>query len=263
MKFIFTGFVALLLGLGSPARAATEACFLQVDGKTYLNRPCSVEYDADGSLRMGFGTDRSFKFFAYVVPEENAGTATGWWNGSDGWDKAQTALGTLELRDGCWVNEHAKVCAGTRATPASQEGARQSAERFVRSLYEPYFHDHISDLGDARASPHAADRILAPSLISLRKRSSSKKSDEVGPADDGDPICSCQEAEISNLNFRVISANDKNAVVVASFKLGVGSRVVTFDLSFINNQWRIADIKSDAGSKSFRQSLLADVNATR
>ena len=132
-------------------------------------------------------------------------------------------------------------------------------EAFLRKLYEPYKEPgRLSDLGDARADRNARDRLLEASLIALWKRSASIKRDGPGPID-GDPVCSCQEADLSDLHISVRVVNPNEFVGIASFNVGKRPTVLIYQLVKVNNQWRIRDIMSSDDALSLRQTLEQDV----
>ncbi|MSP03140.1 MAG: hypothetical protein EXR07_19145 [Acetobacteraceae bacterium] len=100
--------LALTTWAGS-ANAFTGKCVLQVDGKTYLNGPCPITLEKGGDFTVGADGTKSAKFFATVLIDKEAGTADGWWNGTEGGGHAHDKLGTLTRQGACWVNERAKV----------------------------------------------------------------------------------------------------------------------------------------------------------
>jgi hypothetical protein len=93
----------------SAAQAFKGECVLQVKGKSYLNGPCDITIDANGSFQVSTRTGRLY--FAHVLVESD-GSATASWNGTiPGATHAHTDLGALTKQDGCWVNDQAKICA--------------------------------------------------------------------------------------------------------------------------------------------------------
>jgi len=115
----------VLLGAVNPIFAAPGRCTLQVDGRMYLNGICNVENQPDGSFTVGMGESSRSKYFASVDIDKATGTARGTWNGKNAESHAADDLGTLTRRGACWVNAHAKVCAG-----AMQERPVSGADGF-------------------------------------------------------------------------------------------------------------------------------------
>lgn len=114
----FAVVLGLALGLHPGAASAkTGGCTLQVDGRTYLDGPCNVDLDADGSFSIGTRDARTrSRHFAMVNRDTASGTAEGYWNGTDPRSThAHSPLGALRREGACWVNERARVCA--RAAP--------------------------------------------------------------------------------------------------------------------------------------------------
>ena len=249
---------ALLLALALapfPARAATEACLLQVDGKTYVNKPCNVEREADGWVRVNTGADHSNKFFAYIAPDDGAATFTGWWNGSDGYRKAQTELGILTLSGDCWVNAHAKICARGGPKLSSGTSATGTAEAFVRKLYAPYL-----DVNHSKQPSPELEQFLEPSLASLWRQSGRKwkRLDSPGGPASGDWVCDCQDGDMSNLQLITIRADESDASLRVSFKIDGDERKIKYDLRFINRRWLIRDMTMEPRSQSLRRELVKD-----
>ena len=100
------------LSASGAVNAFTGQCVLQVDGRTYLNGPCPITLDKGGDFTVGSDSNRTSKYFAMVsIEDKTAGTATGFWNGTDAESHAHDPLGTLTRQGACWVNKRAKVCA--------------------------------------------------------------------------------------------------------------------------------------------------------
>jgi hypothetical protein len=104
-----------LLGAMSSALAFKGECVLQVKGASYLDGPCDIIMEKDGSFQVT--TVKGRLYFAYVNLEGD-GTANGSWNGTiPGATHAHDNLGTLTRQGGCWTNDQARICAwkpGTR-----------------------------------------------------------------------------------------------------------------------------------------------------
>lgn len=102
---------SLLAGLPDAARAFEGKCLLEVNGTSYLDAPCNIDLDADGSFSIGAGETTHSKYFAFVNVEPGTDHALGYWNGVDAEEHAHTDLGTLVRKGACWANDTARVCA--------------------------------------------------------------------------------------------------------------------------------------------------------
>jgi hypothetical protein len=109
---------ALLLPCASVAQAFMGNCLLEVDHQVYLDGPCNIEMEGEGSFTIGVGEAEGSKYFAYVNLDSDAsGVAVGYWNGAQAESHAHEELGNLFRHGGCWINDRAKVRAwrfGTR-----------------------------------------------------------------------------------------------------------------------------------------------------
>lgn len=121
--------VGVTMWLSSPVFAFTGQCILQVDGTTYINRPCNIKIYNGGSFSIGQSDDgrRRDRYFAMVEIDPSAGTAVGYWNGVDGESHAGDNLGNLIRQGACWVNNRARVCA-MRSTIGRTENQRPHPE---------------------------------------------------------------------------------------------------------------------------------------
>jgi hypothetical protein len=112
----FIGVTILMIGCQS-ASAFVGDCYLSVQGKVYEDGPCEIMLQPGGSFSIGAGNAARSRFFAYVDLDQTAGTARGYWNGTEAASHAHEELGSLLRSGGCWANGEAKVCAwrpGTR-----------------------------------------------------------------------------------------------------------------------------------------------------
>ena len=101
------------------ANAGTARCLLEIDGKTYIDGPCSFTPAAGGSF--GIGSTRTAEGRWGPIPEyyasvmlERPGVATAAWNEERFAEHAHSNLGTLrrsETDKACWENERARICA--------------------------------------------------------------------------------------------------------------------------------------------------------
>lgn len=83
-------------------------CLLRIKGSNYLDGPCDIALDADGSFDI-FERFGAPGFFAKVM--RDGATAQGYWNGSRDSDHAQDDLGELTRNGACWENATARICA--------------------------------------------------------------------------------------------------------------------------------------------------------
>ena len=93
-------------------------CLLEVDRGSYLNGSCNIVMQEGGSFTVGRG-DRQHRsrYSAAVIIDPQQGVAYGHWNGRDAKGPMNQELGVLTRQGGCWINDHATVCAwrdGTR-----------------------------------------------------------------------------------------------------------------------------------------------------
>jgi hypothetical protein len=118
MMTLTQGFIvtASLCVVSHAAQAAPGDCYLSVGSLTYLDGPCNIDLQNDGSFSIGTGETTRSRFFAYVIIEAG-GKASASWNRVANSNHADADLGAVVRRGGCWVNSQAKVCAwrpGTR-----------------------------------------------------------------------------------------------------------------------------------------------------
>jgi hypothetical protein len=117
MKLHWMTLIAAAVVLPSAAGASPGSCFLSVDGRVYLDGPCTVNIGKDGSFTVGVSDAKRSRYFAYVNVDAATKKADASWNGVEAESHAHDPLGTLSRDGGCWSNARAKVCAwkpGTR-----------------------------------------------------------------------------------------------------------------------------------------------------
>ena len=116
MRLAYGLIVAICLcAVACIAWAAEGDCYLSVGSRTYLDGPCNVMIQSDGSFSIGAGERTRSRYFAYVFLDRPSGKGSGYWNREPNSNHAETALGAVIRRGGCWVNAQAKVCAYTFA----------------------------------------------------------------------------------------------------------------------------------------------------
>ena len=123
-----------------------------------------------------------------------------------------------------------------------------SAQAFVSKLFNPYFQGHLSVLSGDPATyiPQAERQLFDASTYKLWLKATRANAD--GPIFDGDVICDCQEAEISDLRINVETANRRQAVVDTFFSNEGKPNKVVFKLAKVGQDWRIHDIVYSGGT---------------
>jgi hypothetical protein len=101
---------ALVLHQPAAASAVDGTCLLEVAGKAFIDGPCEIDLEADGSFQIRAYDSGDLSYFAYVFLD-GADKATGYWNEEPGAGHAHSPLGTLTRSGACWRNDDAKVCA--------------------------------------------------------------------------------------------------------------------------------------------------------
>lgn len=97
------------------SRMIPSVCFIEVDGRIFLQGNCDADFSSDGSFSIGTGVNRrAAKHFAYVNIDPVTKKGRGSWNGEEAESHAHDDLGDMARQGGCWVNAKAKVCAWKR-----------------------------------------------------------------------------------------------------------------------------------------------------
>jgi len=122
--------MALLLSGVTASEAFTGDCLLDVDGQTYLDGPCNIEMDRDGSFSIGAAESTRSEYFAFVdLDPDTKGVAAARWNGVGATSHADESLGNLFRHQGCWINDRAKVCAWRSGTRPRAQGSADAIGR--------------------------------------------------------------------------------------------------------------------------------------
>lgn len=95
---------AAVLASSSVAHAKPVHCFLNVNGKVYIDNICDYDEEKDGSFTIG--ANGKSVYFAYVFPGSDS-----YWNREPTSTHAHASLGVLSKSGACWANDHARVCA--------------------------------------------------------------------------------------------------------------------------------------------------------
>lgn len=113
------------------------------------------------------------------------------------------------------------------------------AKAFVTGLYTAYQHKPDPDyLG------RQIGGVFAPDLIALiREEAAGVPKGDVG-ALDGDPICDCQDWQISDVQVSVTSEKAGLATAEARFRNAGEPQSVRLDLVAVQGRWRVADVHS-------------------
>lgn len=126
------------------------------------------------------------------------------------------------------------------ATPtAATAQDLDAAKAFVTGLYDAYHSEPGPDyLGRQSA------RVFAPALLVLMRRErAATPQDEVG-ALNGDPICGCQDYEITDVTVTVAAHGPNQARAEVRFQNFGRPRKMTLDLVAVRGGWRVADTHS-------------------
>jgi hypothetical protein len=116
-----------------------------------------------------------------------------------------------------------------------------TAQAFVEGLYRAY-QGHEHDGGGPDYLGRQRDRVFAPKLIALMRRDAANTpAGEVG-ALDGDPICNCQDYEISKVVVRIKDSGGGRASAEVHFDNSGRAEFVQLDLVSIRGGWRVADV---------------------
>jgi hypothetical protein len=124
------------------------------------------------------------------------------------------------------------------AGPAAAQDL-EKAKAFVTGLYAAYGKEPGPDYIGKQAK-----QVWSPALLDLmRREAASTPEGDVG-ALDGDPICNCQDYEISTVTVTV-KATDTNKARADVFFLNLGRRqLVSLDLVLVGGRWRVDDVHS-------------------
>ena len=125
--------------------------------------------------------------------------------------------------------------------------SQADARAFVLGLYEAYEHDP----GPNYLGPRAG-RVFAPELLALIRRDAARTPPGYVGALDGDPICDCQDEDISKVEVTVAETGKGRAQATVRL-LDIGKwREVKLDLVAVHGRWRVSDVQT-----SYTPSLVA------
>jgi hypothetical protein len=103
--------VVFVVATAGSSWADEGRCLIAVDRHVFLKGRCNIEVQAGGSFTVGVSDKERSEYFAYVNLDAVSRTARGYWNGVEGESHADTDLGSLKRKGGCWSNKRAKICA--------------------------------------------------------------------------------------------------------------------------------------------------------
>ncbi|WP_372781562.1 DUF3828 domain-containing protein [Phenylobacterium sp.] len=139
------------------------------------------------------------------------------------------------------------------APPAASAQDAASANAFVRKLYAAYHGDGPDYAG------RQAKTTFSPAFLRLMRRAAADvPTDEVGPLD-GDPICDCQDFEISRVDVQIAGGTGGRARATAHFRNFGEPQTVRLDLVAVKGHWRVDDVHS-AGTPSYVAYLRESLN---
>ena len=122
---------------------------------------------------------------------------------------------------------------------ASAQGL-PAAQAFVESLYNAY---QVGNGPHYLGNQSAA--VFAPSLLMLILRDQVQAQGETGALDQ-DPICNCQDFDITDVKVRVMARKVPTARADVGFLNAQQPQALTLDLVAIGGQWRVSDVRSKA-----------------
>lgn len=141
--------------------------------------------------------------------------------------------------------------------PAAAQDAK-SAEAFLRHIYAAY---KAKGPGSELFGPKAG-AIFDPGLVALLRADRKAMKGDVELLD-GDPICDCQDFDISSVNVAVQPDGDGKAKATATFdNLDAKGIKIDFDLAAVGGQWRIANIHS-ASTPDFKKALQDEIASAK
>lgn len=119
--------------------------------------------------------------------------------------------------------------------------SQADAHAFVLGLYRAYERDPGPYYLGAQAS-----RVFSPELLALIRRDAARTPPGYVGALDGDPICDCQDEEITKVEVTVAEIGKGRAQATARL-LDIGKwRTMKLDLVAVHGKWRVSDVHTDA-----------------
>ena len=123
-----------------------------------------------------------------------------------------------------------------RAEPVRSTPALEGARHFVRSLYAGYEHAEPDYLGKG------ADKVFSPRLLGLIRANQKATPDGDVGALDGDPICDCQDQQLTDLSVDVTPLSPGHVRARVRFRKLGQPHDMTLDLAMGRRGWRVDDV---------------------
>lgn len=146
-------------------------------------------------------------------------------------------------------------------TAPAQAQSLPEAQTFVAGLYSAYQRKPDPDYLGKQIG-----QVFAPDLIALIKReAASVPKGDVG-ALDGDPICDCQDWQISNIEVAVSAPKAGVAQADVRFRNAGEARQVRLDLVAVQGRWRVGDVHTPempSLAKLLQDSIAQNATAAR
>jgi hypothetical protein len=125
------------------------------------------------------------------------------------------------------------------AGPAAAQDLGQ-AKAFVTGLYAAYARHPGPDYAGRQAR-----QVFSPTLLALMRRDAARTpKGDVGTLD-GDPICNCQDYEITSVEVAVTASGPAKARADVRFRNFGDPQSVTLDLVAAGGQWRVDDVHAE------------------
>lgn len=158
---------------------------------------------------------------------------------------------------GCYGEAHPAFAQLSPATPIVQN---ETPEKFLQTIFANY---KKNGAGASLQLP-ANIRLADPAFYDLIRRDLEASKGEI-PILEIDPICDCQDYDISNLRITTKPGKDSTLAVATFDNSGDKNTTVGFDLIRSGGVWRIADISTQAtpSTKRFLSEQLAKSAAPR
>lgn len=152
------------------------------------------------------------------------------------------------------------LVAGLLAIAASAQAQDlPAAQTFVTGLYSAYQRQPGPDYLGKQIG-----EVFAPDLIALiRREAASVPKGDVG-ALDGDPICDCQDWQISKVEVTVSAPKPGAAEADVRFQNAGEPRQVRLDLVAVQGRWRVGDVHTadmPSLAKMLRDSIAQNARA--
>lgn len=182
---------------------------------------------------------------------------------------AGVALGLCLVLAGC--NKPAQSAAPATAVPAApaiSAADAADAKAFLEGLYAHYKTQTSTQDGAFSPMDDATSKtVFSADLLKLMADDAKLLGpNEVGDANDGDPLCSCQDWEPFTTTVTVRSATATTAKATADFRVFKADppRHLEFDLVKESGAWRVSDVRANDQTQQppgpgLRETLQAEI----